>query len=390
MAGRCPYLGLMGKRNQVYLVSSPRHRCYVQGQQDRIGSAHQAEICLTTAHRRCPRLVTRGAGSQMQEQESTQAQTLPAPTSSRVAAKHIYSAGAASRENPPLPYTELRSASASRASKPQRRWNITELAVLVLGLAILLAISFIGYAVIYRLRVGTGMIAAPHSGEGLVAENLAAEAAPTLVPTFTPTPVPTSPAQVAEPAAMSGTPTSIPEPTLPVPGPITRPPADLPPTRLVIPKIAVDIPVLPVGVKTIQEKRRSKVVWADVPNAGAFHLTSAYPGNPGNTVINGHRDIQGAVFRHLDQVEPGDEIVLYAGEVAYPYLVTETLVVPDTFATAEQRSEGLRLIGFLPEERLTLVTCTPVGLATHRLLVVAKPPDQFLPEMPEAGSDSLP
>ncbi|HSR34020.1 MAG TPA: hypothetical protein VLY63_25925, partial [Anaerolineae bacterium] len=68
MAGRCPYLGLMGKRGQVYLVSSPRHRCYVQDQQDRIGSAHQAEICLTTAHRRCPRLLMGVAGSQMQEQ----------------------------------------------------------------------------------------------------------------------------------------------------------------------------------------------------------------------------------------------------------------------------------------------------------------------------------
>lgn len=390
MAGRCPYLGLMGKRNQVYLVSSPRHRCYVQDQQDRIGSAHQAEICLTTAHRRCPRLLMGVAGSQMQEHEFAQAQTLTAPKSRRVATKHGDSADAASRGSPPLPYTELRSASASRASKPQRRWNVTEVAVLVLGLAILLAISFIGYAVIYRLRVGTGMAAAPQGSEGLVAETLTAEAAPTLVPTFTPTPVPTSPAQLDQPAAMTEPPTPTPEPTLPLPRLITRPPADVPPTRLVIPKITIDIPVLPVGVKTIQENRRSKVVWADVPNAGAFHLTSAFPGNPGNTVINGHRDIQGAVFRHLDQVEPGDEIVLYVGEVAYPYLVTETIVVPETFATAEQRSEGLRLIGFLPEERLTLVTCTPVGLATHRLLVVAKPPDQLSPQMPEAGSDSLP
>lgn len=390
MAGRCPYLGLMGKRGQVYLVSSPRHRCYVQDQQDRIGSAHQAEICLTTAHRRCPRLLMGVAGSQMQEQELAQTQTLSAPRSRRVATKQSDSAGAASRGSPPLPYTELRSASASRVRKHQRRWNVTEVAVLVLGLAILLAISFIGYAVIYRLRVGPGMAAVPEGSEGLVAETLAAEAAPTLVPTFTPTPVPTSPVQLEQQAAMTEPPTPIPEPTLPMPKLITRPPADVPPTRLVIAKIAIDIPVLPVGVKTVQEKGRSKVVWADVPNAGAFHLTSAYPGNPGNTVINGHRDIQGAVFRHLDQVEPGDEIVLYVGEVAYPYLVTEKIVVPETFATAEQRSEGLRLIGFLPEERLTLVTCTPVGLATHRLLVVAKPPDQLSPEMPEAGSDSLP
>jgi LPXTG-site transpeptidase (sortase) family protein len=158
----------------------------------------------------------------------------------------------------------------------------------------------------------------------------------------------------------------------------------------VIPKIGLDIPVVPVGVKTIREGTKSKTVWADVPNGGGFHQTSAYPGNAGNTVINGHRDMLGAVFRHLDRLEAGDEITLYVGQVAYPYLVTDTLVVPETFASPEQRAENLRLIGNMPEERLTLVTCTPVGLAINRLLVIARPPDQVVPHMPEAGSDTEP
>jgi sortase A len=127
-----------------------------------------------------------------------------------------------------------------------------------------------------------------------------------------------------------------------------------------------------------------------VPRAGGFHETSAYPGNPGNTVINGHRDMQGAVFRHLDKLEIGDEIIVYVGDVAYPYLVSETMVLPETFATAKQRAENLKYIGYMPEERLTLVTCTPVGLGTHRLLVIAKPPGQIVPQMPEAGSDVQP
>jgi sortase A len=110
-----------------------------------------------------------------------------------------------------------------------------------------------------------------------------------------------------------------------------------------------------------------------LPNAGGFHHTSAYPGNPGNTVINGHRDIHAAVFRDLDQVEVGDPVRLYVDEVLYPYVATEILIVPETFASAEQRAENLRLIGYMPEERLTLITCTPVGLATHRLLVIARP-----------------
>jgi len=166
--------------------------------------------------------------------------------------------------------------------------------------------------------------------------------------------------------------------------------AESPPTRLVIATIDLDIPVMPVGIKTVEEKGKTRALWADVPHAGGFHETSALPGHQGHTVINGHRDIQGSVFRHLDQVELGDEIVLYVGDVAYPYRVTETLVVPEIFASAKQRAENLRLIGTMPDERLTLVTCTPVGLATHRLLVVAKPPEQAGPDMPQAGSDAAP
>jgi sortase (surface protein transpeptidase) len=44
----------------------------------------------------------------------------------------------------------------------------------------------------------------------------------------------------------------------------------------------------------------------------------------------------------------------------------------------------------MPDERLTLITCTPVGLATHRLLVIARPPGQIAPQMPEAGQGSEP
>jgi len=181
------------------------------------------------------------------------------------------------------------------------------------------------------------------------------------------------------PTSTPGAPTSIPEPALAFATPSIREAASSPPTRLSIPKLSLDIPVVPVGVKTINDAGGTRVVWADVPNAGAFHQTSAYPGNPGNTVINGHRDILGSVFRDLNRVEAGDEIKVYVGEVEYPYYVTETLIVPETFASASQRAENARLIGYMPEERLTLITCTPIGLATHRLLVIAKPLAEAVP-----------
>jgi len=211
--------------------------------------------------------------------------------------------------------------------------------MLGLGITAVSTCLFVGLAILYRLQVGPGMSAAPEVAAGQ-------RGLPTLVPTFTPA--------ITEMPAISVAPTLPPPgtgqvgimPAAPAPtAPPDRPPATSPPTRLVIPSIGLDIPVLSVGTKTTQSGGQARTVWADVPNAGGFHETSAYPGNPGNTVINGHRDILGAVFRHLDKVAVGDKITLYVGEVAYLYEVVEVLVVPEVFASASQWAENQRLIG---------------------------------------------
>lgn len=361
MIARCPYLRLKDKRDQVLLDPSLDQRCYVRYRPERVGVVQQAVTCLTPDHRRCPRhsFAVR-PGDTLADRVS-----LPQPVTS----------------GPPA----------------RRRMTGTEVTVVGMAVAVLVAFIFVGFAMLYRLSVGPGMLAAPSvaGGPASAPTQITPTSAPnptdttplpSLVPTLTMVPV-NSPAPVSEPAAPAHSPVSISELAVPEPTPYVRVPADSPPTRLVISKIGLDIPVLTVGVKTIGDGAKSKAVWADVPDAGGFHQTSAYPGNIGNTVVNGHRDVLGSVFRHLDRVEMGDSIFLYVDQTAYPYTVVEILVVPEAFASAEQRAENLRLIGYMPEERLTLVTCTPVGLATHRLLVIARPPDQPLPQMPEAGTD---
>jgi sortase A len=363
---------MAGNRHQVFLVASSRHRCHLRGQPERIGADHQSAVCLTTAYRRCPRLLVDAPGS---ARPAWIADPSAAPYGGQRSLA-LTSSPAAPRPGatgPAARYTDLRAPAARQQGKPRHRWTLTEVVVLGLGLAILLACSFIGYVGVYRLRVSPGMAAPLSIAEAPTLTPV--EELPTLVPTFTPLPSPTPPLEIEEVEPL----TPIPEPTLLLPSPARRPPATSPPTRLVIDKIGIDIPVVTVGYKTVTERGTHRVVWDDVPNAGGFHQGSAYPGNPGNTVINGHRDIQGAVFRHLDWVTVGDEIVVYVGEAAYHYTVTETLVVPEAFASSEQRAENLKLIGYIPEERLTLVTCTPVALATHRLVVIAKPADEGAP-----------
>ena len=370
MAGKCPHLGLAGNRYQVVVVASPQHRCYLRSQPERVGMAHQGGVCLTSGYRRCRRL--RAVATE-------NVSTAPPSSWAKQGARATTTATTLPRQAPPdPPLTELHRGRLKKKRPRRRRWSLTELAVTTLTICILLACVFIGLVIAYRTQIGPGMGAQSPVAEG--PGPTTAAAVPTLVSTFTPTPAPsvTPPTPEAEP----GVPTSIPEPGLPFPTPLARQPSDSPPTRLAIPAISLDVPVVPVGVKTVRDVGGSRVVWADAPNAAAFHQTSAYPGNPGNTVLNGHRDILGSVFRNLNKVQVGDEIMVYAGDAAYPYLVTETLVVPEAFASARQREENLRLISYMPEERLTLITCTPIGLATHRLLVIAKPPEATTPPVP--------
>jgi sortase A len=255
--------------------------------------------------------------------------------------------------------------------------------MLVAGLVASIAVAFlfVAYAFIYRSQIRAGVPAPVTVLSQVMASPTEALPGATPLPTAvallpaTPTPRPaTAVALALTPAHL---PTASPSPAAP-----PRIPATSPPTRLVIDAIDLDIPVQPVGIKTVRQGGKERALWGDLPDAGAFHATSAYPGNPGNTVINGHRDIKGSVFRYLDRLEVGDDILLYVGQEVYPYKVAEILVVPETFASAAQRAENAQLIGYQPEERLTLLTCTPIGLATHRLLVIARP---SAPEMPAAG-----
>ncbi len=94
--------------------------------------------------------------------------------------------------------------------------------------------------------------------------------------------------------------------------------------------------------------------------------SSAEMGAPGNCVIFGHRMKKyGRHFNRLDELKEGDEITLSAGaENAYTYTVTgkEIIAPEELFNVLSAHNEGYAL---------TLVTCTPVGEGTHRLLIYA-------------------
>lgn len=196
-----------------------------------------------------------------------------------------------------------------------------------------------------------------------------------------PTPFPTVPASTATPSPsptatpLPGAPTAVVLPTIPSapPAPATPVPARSSPTRIVIPAINLDAPVVEVGWKAVERNGETVTEWDVADYAVGFHLGSAYPGNIGNTVLSGHHNVRGKVFRYLVNVNPGDVIILYAEGRPYYYRVESKQILPEKYASDEQRQKNAELIGYFPDERLTLVTCWPYTSNTHRVVVIARP-----------------
>lgn len=118
--------------------------------------------------------------------------------------------------------------------------------------------------------------------------------------------------------------------------------------NLVIEKLGIDAPV---GVFGMDENNIPEVPFD--PAIVAWYGFSAEPGNGGNAVFAGHRTWRGdAVFRHLEDLQNGDRVVLKAQDGAQlVYQVFHSELVDPANATATS--------WMLPTDFdvITLITC---------------------------------
>lgn len=147
-----------------------------------------------------------------------------------------------------------------------------------------------------------------------------------------------------------------------------------PDERIIIPRINKNIPIVKVSTENLI-KRDWGALENEIQEAlrdGVVHYPgTAEPSESGNVVITGHSSYfpwdPGRfkdVFALLHEVAVGDTIIVYYNQQKYSYEVYETRVVtPDKVDVLTQAGEN----------RLTLITCTPVGTNLKRLVVLAKP-----------------
>lgn len=102
-----------------------------------------------------------------------------------------------------------------------------------------------------------------------------------------------------------------------------------------------------------------------VLQVGVGHLEgSSLPvgGESTHCVLSGHRGLPSAkLFTDLDQIEVGDTFVFYVLDEVLTYEVDQIRIVEP------QEIEELEIVE--GKDYCTLVTCTPYGVNTHRLLV---------------------
>lgn len=90
---------------------------------------------------------------------------------------------------------------------------------------------------------------------------------------------------------------------------------------------------------------------------------TALPGEEGNCCIAGHRNYTfGKYFNRLNEMEIGDLIELETYDANYIYEIYDIIVVEPTEVSVLDDIEG---------ENLTLITCTPLFVGSHRLIIRA-------------------
>jgi len=94
-----------------------------------------------------------------------------------------------------------------------------------------------------------------------------------------------------------------------------------------------------------------------------FSLSARF-GQQGLSLLSGHDDIDGNIFRYLGTMRRGDVIQVWQGKHTYHYVVSSVQVV------APNDVSVLNAPRVRPT--LALISCTPYGVDTHRVVVTAQ------------------
>ena len=133
-----------------------------------------------------------------------------------------------------------------------------------------------------------------------------------------------------------------------------------------IPKIDISLPIYHTTSKEVLEKAAGHLEGSSLPIGG----------EDTHAVITAHRGLpSAALFTDLDRLKEGDHFLIHVLDETLCYEVDQILTVEPDETDALAVEEG--------EDLVTLITCTPYGVNTHRLMVRG----HRVPYVPEEVAD---
>ena len=121
---------------------------------------------------------------------------------------------------------------------------------------------------------------------------------------------------------------------------------------LEIPAIKLSLPIYHGTEDSVLQIAVGHIEWSSLPTGGAGT----------HCVLSGHRGLPSAkLFTNLDQLVAGDTFVIRVLDEVMTYEVDQILIVEPEDVSALTIEDG--------KDLCTLVTCTPYGVNSHRLLV---------------------
>ena len=206
-----------------------------------------------------------------------------------------------------------------------------------------------------------GLVGVLISGFGILRDLNAEVAAALIQETLTPTPLVMAvvlPSGHTPPDAQGNTRPNIDE----IPAhlqPMVQSLANLPvPTAAPDQAIRIQIPSINIDAPVVQGDG-----WEQLKKGVGQNVGSANPGQTGNIILSAHNDVYGELFRYLDKLAPGDQVVLYTQQRQYVYVVDRTAVVEPT-AVEVMASTG--------SPTVTLISCYPYLVDKQRIVVFAR------------------
>lgn len=124
---------------------------------------------------------------------------------------------------------------------------------------------------------------------------------------------------------------------------------------------------------------------ADLKKGPGHYPETPLPGQNGNAAIAGHRTTYGAPFSRIDEIEPGDEIIVTTVQGRFRYEMIEQRIVNPSQTDVLDPVEGRNL--------LTLTSCHPKYSARQRIIVRAELAGEPLPAVvaaPVLGPEARP